>query len=58
MIQALVFIEAEPSRVMELMDELPGLQLDSSIIRHVYGVTGRWDLIALVESPDLQALGD
>ncbi|MEW5987937.1 MAG: hypothetical protein AB1791_14990 [Chloroflexota bacterium] len=58
MIQALVFIEAEPSRVMELMGELPGLQLDNSIIRHVYGVTGRWDLIALVESPDLQALGD
>jgi len=58
MIQALVLIEAEPSRVQDLMQELPDLELASSIIKTVYGVTGRYDLVALVESPDLQSLGD
>ena len=58
MIQALVLIEAEPSRVQDLLEELPDLKLASSVIRQVYGVTGRYDLIALVESPDLQSLGD
>lgn len=58
MIQAFVFIEAEPTRVQELLPELAGMQLASSVIREVYAVTGRYDLIALVESPDLQSLGD
>jgi uncharacterized protein with GYD domain len=58
MIQALVLIEAEPSRVQDLMQELPDLELASSVIKMVYGVTGRYDLVALVESPDLQSLGD
>ncbi len=58
MIQALVLIEAEPSRVQDLMEELPGMELASSLIQHVYAVTGRYDLVALVESPDLVSLGD
>ncbi|MEJ2301186.1 MAG: hypothetical protein P8Y14_06675 [Anaerolineales bacterium] len=58
MLEALVLIEAEPSRVQDLMEELPVLELASSVIKRVYGVTGRYDLIALVESPDLQSLGD
>ena len=58
MIQAFVFIEAEPTRVQELLPELAGMQLASSVIKQVYAVTGRYDLIALVESPDLQSLGD
>lgn len=58
MIRAFVFIEAEPTRVQELVSELSGLKLASSVIREVYGVSGRWDLIALVESPDLHSLGD
>ncbi|MBK7202087.1 hypothetical protein [Candidatus Amarolinea dominans] len=58
MIQALVLIEAEPTRVQELVQELQDLKLDDSIIKHVYGVTGRYDLVALIESPDLQALGN
>lgn len=58
MLAALVLIEAEPSRVQDLMEELPELELASSVIKRVYGVTGRYDLIALVESPDLQSLGD
>jgi DNA-binding Lrp family transcriptional regulator len=58
MIRAFVFIEAEPTRVQELIGELHDLKLASSVIREVYGVSGRWDLIAQVESPDLQSLGD
>jgi uncharacterized protein with GYD domain len=58
MIQAFVFIEAEPSRVQDLMDELPNMQLAGSVIKQVWGVTGRFDLIALIESPDLASMGD
>ena len=58
MLQAFVLIEAEPSRVQELVGELAGMQLAASVIRQVYATTGRWDLIALIESPDLPSLGD
>jgi DNA-binding Lrp family transcriptional regulator len=58
MIEAFVFIEAEPSRVEELVGELAGIRLAASVIREVHAVTGRWDLVARIESPDLQALGD
>jgi hypothetical protein len=58
MIQAFVFIEAEPGRVQELVTELAGMELDNSVIKQVYAVTGRCDLIALIESPDLPSLGD
>ena len=58
MIQAFVFIEAEPSRVEELVEELAGMELDSSVIKQVYAVTGRYDLMAFIESPDITSLGD
>ena len=58
MIRAFVFIEAEPTRIQELVSELHDMQLASSVIREVYAITGRWDLMALVESPDLVSLGD
>jgi DNA-binding Lrp family transcriptional regulator len=58
MIQAFVFIEAEPGRIQELVVELAGMRLASSVIKQVYAVTGRYDLIALIESPDLPSLGD
>jgi DNA-binding Lrp family transcriptional regulator len=58
MIRAFVFIEAEPGRVQELVQELAGMQLDHSVIKEVSAVTGRYDLIALIESPDVTALGD
>jgi DNA-binding Lrp family transcriptional regulator len=58
MIQAFVFIEAEPGRIQELVQELAGIQLDSSVIKQVYAVTGRYDLVALVESPNVTSLGD
>jgi len=58
MLQAFVFVEAEPSRVQELVQELPDLELDNSVIKQVHAVTGRYDLVLLVESPDIQSLGD
>jgi DNA-binding Lrp family transcriptional regulator len=58
MIQAFVLIEAEPSRVEELVEELAGMELDSSVIKQVYAVTGRYDLMAFIESPDITSLGD
>jgi DNA-binding Lrp family transcriptional regulator len=58
MIRAFVLIQAEPSRVEELVEDLSGMRLAASEIKEVYAVTGRWDLIALIESPDLSSLGD
>jgi uncharacterized protein with GYD domain len=58
MIQAYVLIEAEPARVQDLMKELPGIELEGSVIKQIHAVTGRFDLIAFVESPDLQSLGN
>jgi DNA-binding Lrp family transcriptional regulator len=58
MIQAYVLIEAEPSRVQDLIEELRDMKLDDSVIKQVHAVTGRYDLIAFVESPDLRSLGN
>lgn len=58
MVQAFVFVEAEPSRIQELVEELPDLELDNSVIKQVHAVTGRYDLVLFVESPDIQSLGD
>jgi hypothetical protein len=55
--QAFVFIEAEPAGCKS-WSRLAGMELASSVIKQVYAVTGRCDLIALVESPDLPSLGD
>jgi len=58
MIRAFVFIEAEPGRIEELVDELAGMKLAASVIKEVHALTGHWDLLALVESPDVTSLGD
>jgi DNA-binding Lrp family transcriptional regulator len=58
MVTAYVLISAEPSRVQELVTELRGMRLADSVITSVHAVTGRFDLIARVEAPDLQALGN
>jgi hypothetical protein len=57
-VTAYVLISAEPGRVQELVGELRGMQLDDSVITQVHAVTGRFDLIAFVESPDLKSLGN
>ena len=41
MTQAYVLIEAEPARVPELLKELPGIELEGSVITSVHAVTGR-----------------
>ena len=58
MVYAYVLIEAEPSRVPDLIRELPNMELEGSVIKQVHAVTGRYDLIAFVESPDLPSLGN
>jgi uncharacterized protein with GYD domain len=58
MIHAYVLIEAEPSRVQDLIVELRDMELEGSVIKQIHAVTGRYDLIAFVESPDLQSLGN
>jgi len=58
MIYAYVLIEAEPTRVQDLIKGLPYMELDGSVIKQVHAVTGRYDLIAFVESPDMQSLGN
>ncbi len=58
MIHAYVLIEAEPTRVQELIEELRDMELDGSVIKQIHAVTGHYDLIAYVESPDLQSLGN
>ena len=58
MIQAYVLIEAEPTRIQDLMKELPGMELEGSVIKQVHAVTGHYDIIAFVESPDLKSLGN
>lgn len=57
MVYAYVLIQAEPSRVPELVQELTNMTLDASVIKSVHATTGRFDLIAFVESPTLQDLG-
>ncbi|MDQ6674682.1 MAG: Lrp/AsnC ligand binding domain-containing protein [Chloroflexota bacterium] len=57
MVNAYVLISAEPGRVQELVGELREMRLADSVITEVHAVTGRFDLIALVDSPDLQSLG-
>jgi DNA-binding Lrp family transcriptional regulator len=57
MIRAYILIEAEPARVPDLLKELAHLELDGSVITSIHAVTGRYDLIALVESPSLDQLG-
>jgi uncharacterized protein with GYD domain len=58
MIQAYVLIKAEPARVQDLIKELPDMELDGSVIKQVHAVSGQYDLIAFVESPDLRSLGN
>lgn len=57
MIQAYILIEAEPSRVQELVEELTDMTLDATVIKSVHATTGRFDLIAYVESPTIADLG-
>ena len=45
-------------RLREDLAELPDIELDGSVIKQVHAVSGQYDLIAFVEGPDLQSLGN
>jgi uncharacterized protein with GYD domain len=57
MIHAYILIQAETARVEDLVQELQHMELDGSVIKEIHAVTGQYDLIAFVESPDLKSLG-
>ena len=55
--RAYVLIECDQTRVMELKESLPLIELDGSRITAIDAVAGPWDLVAQVESTDLHQLG-
>lgn len=57
MVRAYVLIEVDQTRVKELREELPGIELEGSRVVTVDVVAGPYDLIAMVESTDLAQLG-
>ena len=56
-VSAFIMIEADQTRVEELRETLPEIELDGSRITDVWIVSGPFDLIARVESSDLAQLG-
>ncbi len=56
-VRAYVLIEADQTRLDELRDGLPEIQLDGSRVLSVSVISGPYDLIALVESSDIAQLG-
>ncbi|MGI8550167.1 MAG: Lrp/AsnC family transcriptional regulator [Dehalococcoidia bacterium] len=56
-VNAYVLIEADQTRVAELRETLPDIELDGSRVVSVAVVSGPYDLIALVESSDVVQLG-
>ncbi len=56
-IRAYVLIEADQTRVKEIQDALPQIELDGSRVVTVDVVAGPYDLVAMVESTDLAQLG-
>lgn len=56
-VQAYVLIEADQTRVQEIREALPEIELDGSRVVRVDVVTGPFDLIATVESTDIAQLG-
>lgn len=57
MVRAFVLIEADQTRVREIKETLPEIELDGSRVVAVEIVAGPYDLIATVESTDLAQLG-
>ena len=57
MVRAYVLIEADQTRVKELRETLPEIELEGSRVVNVDVVAGPYDLVATVESTDLAQLG-
>lgn len=56
-VRAYVLVEADQTRVQELKDSLPAIQLEGSRVARAEIVTGPYDLVLEVESTDLSQLG-
>lgn len=56
-VRAYVLVEADQTRVEELRETLPEIQLEGSRILRAEIVTGPYDLVLEVESTDLSQLG-
>lgn len=56
-VRAYVLVEADQTRVLELKESLPEIQLEGSRIVRAEIVTGPYDLVLEVESTDLTQLG-
>ena len=56
-VHAYVLIECDQTRVDELKESLPLIELDGSRIVAIDIVTGPYDLVARVESTDFAQLG-
>ena len=57
MVRAYVLIEADQTRVKEIQETLPEIELEGSRVVKVDVIAGPYDLIATVESTDLAQLG-
>lgn len=56
-VRAYILIEADQTRVAEIRETLPEIELDGSRVVACEAITGPYDLIATVESTDLSQLG-
>lgn len=56
-VRAFVLVEADQTRVQELKESLPEIQLEGSRVVRAEIVTGPYDLVLEVESTDLSQLG-
>ena len=53
-ISAYVFIRTSPGRAKDVAKAISGIEG----VKSAHAVTGRFDVIALIEAPDMAALGD
>ncbi|MGD9891107.1 MAG: Lrp/AsnC family transcriptional regulator [Dehalococcoidia bacterium] len=56
-LRAYILIEADQTRVAEIKETLPEIELEGSRVVACDVVTGPYDLIATVESTDVAQLG-
>ncbi|MEO6044480.1 MAG: hypothetical protein ABIQ47_11235 [Tepidiformaceae bacterium] len=56
-VRAYVLVEADQTRVQELKESLPSIQLEGSRVVRVEIVTGPYDLVVEIESTNLSQLG-
>ena len=56
-LRAYILIEADQTRIAEIKETLPEIELEGSRVVACDAVTGPYDLIATVESTDIAQLG-